>query len=79
MSEGNNLQEMGLLERILRSRWVRGIVRIHAGVSLVRSWSQDVQVPRGTSIHLFDYLLYRRTGAEEPFEEWIQQRELLSP
>jgi hypothetical protein len=39
----------------------------------------DVQMPQGTTIHLFDYLLYRRTNKEEPFEEWLGKRELLSP
>lgn len=76
MAKDNDSRDMGLAERILRSRSIRGIVRVHAGVSVVRSWSQDVQVPAGSSIHLFDYLLYRRTGAEEPFEVWIKEREL---
>jgi hypothetical protein len=38
-----------------------------------------VRSPRATNIHLFDYLLYRRTNREEPFEEWGEKRELLSP
>jgi hypothetical protein len=70
---------IGVCERVLRSRVIRGIVHIQAGFSLVRSWFMDVQVPQGTAIHLFDYLLYRRTKMEEPFEVWIKKRRLLFP
>jgi hypothetical protein len=79
MAEDSKPGNIGLWERILRSRTMRGILRIHVGFSLIRSWSMDVQVPRRTAIHPFDYLLYHRTGEEEPFEEWIGKRELLSP
>jgi hypothetical protein len=72
-------QEYGWWERILRSRAARGLFRIHVGWALVRSWALDARTPEATSIHLFDYLLYRRTDTEEPFEEWVKMRELLSP
>jgi hypothetical protein len=55
------------------------VFRIHVGFALVRSWVLDTRSPHATSIHLFDYLLYRRTDREEPFEEWVKTRELLSP
>jgi hypothetical protein len=57
----------------------RGILRIHVGYALVRSWALDTQSPPATSVHLFDYLLYRRSDREVPFEEWVKTRELLSP
>jgi hypothetical protein len=72
-------KKIGIAERILRSRTMRGIVRIHAGGSLVRTWSGDIQIPRGTTLHLFDYLLYRRSGREKPLKEWLKERKLLSP
>jgi hypothetical protein len=75
----NHSQEFGLWERILRSRMARGVLRVHVGFALVRSWSIDVRSPGTTSIHLFDYLLYRRSDPEEPFEEWLKKRQLLSP
>lgn len=68
---------IGVPERILRSRIARGIFRIHMGGSLVRTWSLDIQEPPGTSIHLFDYLLYRKTNKGETFLEWIKKRELI--
>jgi hypothetical protein len=37
----------------------------------------DVQIPHGACIHLFDVLLWRRTGKDEPFEEWVEKRQLL--
>jgi hypothetical protein len=58
---------------------IRGVFRIHVGFAFVRSWAIDTQIPRVTSIHLFDYLLYRRRAREEPFEEWEKEREPLSP
>jgi hypothetical protein len=79
MSENNHSQESGLWERILRSRVARGVFRVHVGFASARSWALDVRSPRATSIHLFDYLLYRRTDREEPFEEWLRNRKLLSP
>jgi hypothetical protein len=79
MTANRHMQEIGPWERFLRSRAARGIFRIHVGFALVRNWATDTQVPRGTSIHLFDYLLYRRTDQQEPFEEWVRKRELLSP
>jgi len=79
MTENSESTRIGLWERILRSRIIRGIFRIQVGFSFVRTWSMDVQVPRGTTIHFFDYLLYRRTNKGESFEEWIRKRELLSP
>jgi hypothetical protein len=79
MVDTDQSREMGLPERILRSRVMRGIFRLHMGASLVRSWSRDVQVPLGTSVHLFDYLLYRRTDRKEPFVEWVKNRKLLDP
>jgi hypothetical protein len=75
----NHSQEFGLWERILRSRMARGVLRVHVGFALVRSWSMDVRSPGMTSFHLFDCLLYRRTDREQPFEEWVKERELLSP
>lgn len=68
---------IGVPERILRSRIARGIFCIHMGGSLVRTWSLDIQEPPGTSIHLFDYLLYRKTNKGETFLEWIKKRELI--
>jgi len=79
MMENSEPTQIGLRERILRSRTMRGIFRIHVGFSLVRTWSLDVQIPRGTVFHFFDYLLYRRTDQEEPFEEWVRKRELFNP
>lgn len=78
MGANNGAQEFGVWERILRSRVARGVLRIHVGYALVRSWALDKQTPHAKSIHLFDYLLYRRTEREEPFEEWVKTRELLS-
>ena len=69
----------GLWERILRSRLVRGIFHVQVGLSMVRSWALDVQIPKGTRVHLFDILLWRRTGREEPLKEWVKKRELLLP
>jgi len=66
-------------ERILGSRILRGIFRIHVEFSLIRSWSMDVQIPSGSAIHLFDYLLYHKTDKVEPFDEWIKTRELVDP
>lgn len=77
MTRSNKSKKIGWPERILRSRIIRGIFRLHIGVSFIRTWSGDVQVPHGTTVHLFDYLLYRRTGTEEPFMEWVRKRELL--
>jgi hypothetical protein len=77
MAEDEELTVMGVPERILRSRIARGIFRIHMGVSLIRSWSLDIQEPPGTSIHLFDYLLYRKTNKGETFQEWIKKLELI--
>lgn len=65
-----------LSERTLRSRKLRGLVRIHVGGSLVRSHYLDTRVPDGTSAHLFDILLYRREAPEESFTEWREHREL---
>jgi hypothetical protein len=79
MKENGKSMKIGLWERMLRSRTMRGIFHIQVGFSLVRSWALDVQIHRGTAIHFFDYLLYRRTNQEEPFEEWVRRRELLSP
>lgn len=79
MSEERESTEVGLWERVLRSRAVRGLIRIHAGGSLVRSWSADAQIPRGSSVHLFDYLLYRRSDTDQPFEAWLETRELWPP
>jgi hypothetical protein len=79
VAANKNSQEFGPWERILRSRVARGIVRIHIGYALFRSWAMDTQIPHATSIHLFDYLLYRRTDMEEPFEAWVKKRRLLSP
>jgi hypothetical protein len=70
---------MRFVERVRRSRMLRGIVRLHAGFSLVRSWAADVRITRGTAVHLFDYLLYRIADTDEPFEEWLRTRELSSP
>jgi len=39
----------------------------------------DVQIPSGSAIHLFDYLLYHKTDKVEPFDEWIKTRELVDP
>jgi hypothetical protein len=79
MAANNHSQDFGLWERILRSRVARGVFRVHVGFAFVRSWALDGRSPRATSIHLFDYLLYRPTNREEPFEEWVKKRELLSP
>ncbi|MFT4889286.1 MAG: hypothetical protein ACI9YT_000195 [Halobacteriales archaeon] len=65
-----------LPDGVLRSRKLRGIVRIQAGFSLVRSHYADVRSPERTSAHLFDVMLYRREDPDEPFEEWIEHREL---
>jgi hypothetical protein len=75
----NTSKKIGGLERILRSRVARGIFRIHMGLSLIRSWSKDVQVPQGTAIHLFDYLLYQKTNKDKPFKEWLKTRKLIDP
>jgi hypothetical protein len=53
--------------------------RIHVGFASVRSWSADVRIPHTTSIHLFDYVLYRMTDRAQSFENWVKERELLSP
>lgn len=79
MTDNSESTRIRFWERILRSRIIRDIFRIQVGFSFVRIWSMDVQMPRGTTIHLFDYLLYRRTNKEEPFEQWIRERELLIP
>jgi len=79
VSEDNRSSEYGMWERILRSRLARGIIRVHVGLALARSWALDTQIPPGTSIHLFDYLLYRKTDRHEPFDRWVETRELLSP
>ena len=65
-----------LSEETLRSRKLRGIIRIHAGFALVRSHYFDVRIPEGTSAHLFDVLLYRREGPDDSFKEWVEEREL---
>jgi hypothetical protein len=79
MAANNHARGFGLWERILRSRLARGVFRIHVGFAFVRSWSADVRSPHATSIHLFDYLLYRMTDRAQPYEEWVKERELLSP
>jgi len=73
MAENNKSRKMRLGERILRSRIMRGIFRIQVGRSFFRVWSKDVRIPPRTTVHLFDYLLYRKTNEEEPFEEWIRK------
>jgi hypothetical protein len=79
MAANEEAREIGMLERLFRSRILRGIVHIHAGFSLVRSWALDIQIPHGTAVHLFDFWLYRLTGSKEPFQEWVRERELLFP
>ncbi|MGD2143047.1 MAG: hypothetical protein PVF54_01070 [Anaerolineae bacterium] len=78
VTKNNHRQAFGLWERTLRSWAARGVFRIHVGWAFVRSWAMGTQSPRGASIHLFDYLLYRSTDRGEPFEEWVGKRELLS-
>ncbi|MFB6151964.1 MAG: hypothetical protein ABEJ40_09180 [Haloarculaceae archaeon] len=65
-----------LSDSVLRSRTLRGLIRIQAGFSLVRSHYFDVRIPEGTSAHLFDVLLYRREDPDASFVEWLDQREL---
>jgi hypothetical protein len=79
MADNYGLKGMNFQEKILRSRTLRGIFRIHMGCSIVRSWSRDIEIPSGSSVHLFDYLLYRKTNQGEPFDEWIKTRTLLDP
>jgi len=74
ITEDNKSRKMGLWERILRSQTIRGIFRIHIGDSFIRIWSKDIVIPRGATVHLFDYLLYLKTNKGEPFEEWIRKR-----
>jgi hypothetical protein len=62
------------LEAFLRSRTARGLLRVQVGFSLIRSWSADVQVPRGSVVHLFDILLYRMSNQEKSFAEWLRER-----
>lgn len=79
MAANNHAHGFGLWERILRSRLARGVCRIHVGFASVRSWAADVRRPHTTSIHLFDCLLYRMTDRAQSFEDWVKERELLSP
>ena len=60
----NRSKQRGTIERILHSRIARGIFRLHMGLSIIRSWSNDIQIPPKSSIHLFDYLLDRSTNQE---------------
>jgi len=62
MAENNKTRKMRLRERILCSRTMRGIFRIQVGGSFFRVLSKDVRIPSGTTVHLFDYLLYRKTN-----------------
>ena len=70
---------MTFLESLLHSKKVRSIVRINLGFTLFRNHLFGFQLPKDTSIHYFDYLLYKRTERKKSlndFYEWLDTREL---
>ena len=68
----NRSKRRGTIERILRSRIARGIFRLHMGFSIFRSWSNDIQIPPKSSIHLFDYLLDRSANQEGTSKKGVE-------
>ncbi|AZO95456.1 hypothetical protein [Halocella sp. SP3-1] len=71
---------MNLWEKFLRSKKIRGIIRINLGFSLFRSHLFDINIPKGTSIYFFDYLLYKKTARKKSFKDfkkWLDARKLI--
>lgn len=71
--------KIGPLERVLCSLVMRSVFRIQVGASLFRIWSVDLEIPEERSLHLFDYLLYHKTGRGKPFNDWVKETKLLNP
>jgi len=69
------MQGRAWYDKLLQSKILKGVFRIHMGFELIGSWTPDWLFPRLTHVHLFEWLLWKRSKTRKPFKQWLKDRD----